>query len=138
MPVLDVSRWEIFLSRHPEAHLLQSSAWGLFKDEFGWTPAWVQVGDAGAQVLFRRLPLGFSVAYIPKGPVGSSGRSLAEIDALCQEWGQCSCWLNQMPGRMTRVASAGSRRGFVPDRPVQPRQTILLSLEAVKRTGWRA
>jgi len=47
------------------------------KSHFGWTPQFLLHTDPtgqrlGAQVLFRRLPLGFSMAYIPKGPVGDS------------------------------------------------------------------
>jgi peptidoglycan pentaglycine glycine transferase (the first glycine) len=30
------------------------------------------VGETGAQILFRRLPLGYSFAYLPKGPVTAS------------------------------------------------------------------
>jgi lipid II:glycine glycyltransferase (peptidoglycan interpeptide bridge formation enzyme) len=50
-------------------HLLQSWAWGELKSRFGWTPLRVHVGEATAQILFRRLPLGLSLAYIPKGPI---------------------------------------------------------------------
>ncbi|HRV94832.1 MAG TPA: peptidoglycan bridge formation glycyltransferase FemA/FemB family protein [Anaerolineae bacterium] len=52
-----------------QGHLLQSWPWGEFKSHFGWTPYRIQVDGAAAQVLFRRLPLGFTVAYIPKGPL---------------------------------------------------------------------
>ena len=49
-------------------HLLQSEAWGRLKGQFGWTPQRVQMGKAAAQILFKRLPLGFTIAYVPKGP----------------------------------------------------------------------
>jgi lipid II:glycine glycyltransferase (peptidoglycan interpeptide bridge formation enzyme) len=77
--------WTEFLSHHPDAHLLQSAPWGQLKSEFGWHAEHVIVGDSGAQVLFRKLPLGFSFAYIPKGPLGPHPASLwPRIDALCE------------------------------------------------------
>jgi len=52
----------------PEVHLLQSRAWAELKSHFGWTPRRVQVEGAMAQILFRHLPLGWTIGYIPKGP----------------------------------------------------------------------
>jgi len=72
MPELIASEWNDFLVRYPDAHLLQTASWGELKAEFGWDVSRVSVGDVGAQVLFRPLPLGFTLAYIPKGPVGGS------------------------------------------------------------------
>ncbi len=72
MTELNASEWNNFLARYPDAHLLQTAAWGELKAEFGWDVNRVVVGDVGTQVLFRPLPLGFTLAYIPKGPVGGS------------------------------------------------------------------
>ncbi len=49
-------------------HLLQSRAWGELKSCFGWAAWHVEAPAGAAQVLFRRLPLGATVAYVPKGP----------------------------------------------------------------------
>lgn len=49
-------------------HLLQSDAWGELKSRFDWTAQRIVSGHTGALVLFRRLPLGLTVAYIPRGP----------------------------------------------------------------------
>ena len=49
-------------------HLLQSRAWGELKSHFGWTPQYLQTEGVATQILYRRLPLRFSIAYIPKGP----------------------------------------------------------------------
>lgn len=65
---LSSQEWDEFLSRYPNAHLLQTSRWGDLKSEFGWETAHLRSGDTGVQVLFRRLPLGFSIGYVPKGP----------------------------------------------------------------------
>jgi peptidoglycan pentaglycine glycine transferase (the first glycine) len=68
---LNVNEWDEFLESFPNAHLLQTSAWSMLKADFGWKAVWVVQDQAlGAQVLFRQLPFGFTLAYIPKGPVG--------------------------------------------------------------------
>lgn len=78
MTLLSNSQWEEFLSSYPDAHILQTGAWGALKAEFGWQAAHLAFGPSGApgavgaQVLFRRLPLGLQIAYIPKGPVGNA------------------------------------------------------------------
>jgi lipid II:glycine glycyltransferase (peptidoglycan interpeptide bridge formation enzyme) len=73
------SAWDEFLARHPEAHILQSREWGELKSRFGWEAHPVIKGEAGALVLLRRLPLGFNLAYIPRGPVPACEHSLAQV-----------------------------------------------------------
>src|SRR5512136_2397738 len=86
MTILDAAGWDQFLSGYPQAHLLQTSAWGELKAGFGWRPERVTAGHTGAQILFRRLPLGFSLAYLPKGPLGTDWRALWPlVDRLCKE-----------------------------------------------------
>ncbi len=82
------TEWDQFLLQYPTVHLLQTSAWGTLKSAFGWDAAHVNAGDIGAQVLFRRLPLGYSLAYIPKGPVGKLEEwdlLWPEVDKLCRQ-----------------------------------------------------
>jgi lipid II:glycine glycyltransferase (peptidoglycan interpeptide bridge formation enzyme) len=88
MSEVTYDQWESYLNDHPEAHLLQTPAWGKLKSHFGWKAYWVQEGESGAQVLIRKLPLGFSFAYIPKGPLGQDWPTLwPSVDALCsREW----------------------------------------------------
>jgi len=77
MTELTQIEWEDFMLNYPEAHLLQTANWGKLKSEFGWEVVRVvhqaRTGlediSIGAQILFKRLPFGFSMAYIPKGPV---------------------------------------------------------------------
>jgi peptidoglycan pentaglycine glycine transferase (the first glycine) len=87
MPRLNAAEWDQFLMGHPTAHLLQTAAWGELKAAFGWRVARVRANEqAGAQVLFRPLPFGRSIAYIPRGPVGQDWQSLwPEVDAICWE-----------------------------------------------------
>lgn len=65
--------WDMFVSAASNGHVLQSWAWGEFKRGYGWQPvrlALVQDGIilAAAQVLLRSVA-GFSLAYVPRGPV---------------------------------------------------------------------
>ncbi len=90
MPEIRFSEWNEFLTGHPDAHILQSGEWGELKSAFGWEAVRVVENGLGAQILFRRLPLGMTFAYIPKGPVGSPLKNTerlfwAELDALCQK-----------------------------------------------------
>ncbi len=57
MTEVSLSEWHEFLSRHPNAHLLQSGEWGELKTAFGWKAVRVVSGEIGAQLLFRSLPL---------------------------------------------------------------------------------
>ena len=67
-------------------HLLQSPLWGQVKAGFGWKPEVFRSQTAQAQVLFRQLPLGLSLAYLPKGPVGKNWDSLwPQIDIACKK-----------------------------------------------------
>jgi lipid II:glycine glycyltransferase (peptidoglycan interpeptide bridge formation enzyme) len=52
-----------------QGHLLQSWAWGELKSRVGWSVVRLQVSNAAVQLLFRHLPLGLTLAYIPKGPL---------------------------------------------------------------------
>lgn len=45
-------------------HLLQTRAWGELKARFGWEAD----NTASPLMLYRRLPLGLRLAYVPRGP----------------------------------------------------------------------
>ncbi len=78
--------WEVYLSEHPEAHLLQTSQWGDLKATYGWKIERIRVDDCGAQILFYRFPFGLSLAYIPKGPIGDwLPTLLPQLDIICRQ-----------------------------------------------------
>jgi len=96
------STWDEFLIDHPEAHLLQSRSWGELKSSYGWEVSRIisrsspnqELTSAGAQILFRSLPLGYTLAYLPKGPVipktqpahwTDLGKLWAEVDKVCKK-----------------------------------------------------
>jgi lipid II:glycine glycyltransferase (peptidoglycan interpeptide bridge formation enzyme) len=82
MPIVSLPDWNHFLSQHPNAHLLQTGEWGELKRGFGWKPVRIVSRDSGVQILFRKLPLGFTVGYIPKANIDSS--LWTEIDSGCK------------------------------------------------------
>jgi lipid II:glycine glycyltransferase (peptidoglycan interpeptide bridge formation enzyme) len=78
--------WETFLDTHPNSHILQTPAWGELKSAFGWQAEQVMCERAGAQILFRSLPLGLTFAYIPRGPVGYGWDELwPMVDVICRQ-----------------------------------------------------
>ncbi len=126
---LSEAAWDAFLNRHAEAHVLQSSMWGRLKAGFGWSVERVQVGDAGAQVLFRRLPLGLSIGYLPKGPVGKDWGGLWQaLDEICQR--RRAVFLKVEPDAWEgEFDPAGAQNnGFQIAQPIQPRRTIVIDL----------
>jgi peptidoglycan pentaglycine glycine transferase (the first glycine) len=132
MTELTASAWEEFLAGYPEAHLLQTTAWGVLKAGFGWTPLRVVVGQTGAQVLLRRLPLGFSLAYIPRGPVGPDWPALwPELRRSCRRRGDI---LLKVEPDVWEPATAGLLHGplagfFASPQTVQPPRTVVVNLE---------
>ncbi len=81
--------WDEFICAHG-GHLLQSAGWGELKTRFGWNAQRLALERdgkiiAGAQMLFRRLPFGLNLAYIPRGPIvvpSDEGALTRLLDAL--------------------------------------------------------
>jgi lipid II:glycine glycyltransferase (peptidoglycan interpeptide bridge formation enzyme) len=83
MPIFSLSDWNKFLSTQPNAHLLQTGEWGELKSMFEWKPVRIVNGEDGVQILFRKLPLGFTIGYIPKA--NTSPALWQEIDSVCKK-----------------------------------------------------
>src|ERR671924_312778 len=83
MSIVALSDWNQHLSTHPNAHLLQTGAWGELKAAFGWKPVRIVSGEAGVQILFRKLPFGFTIGYIPKA--NPDEFLWGEIDSVCKQ-----------------------------------------------------
>jgi peptidoglycan pentaglycine glycine transferase (the first glycine) len=152
MPELLAPEWEKFITSFPEAHILQTRWWGDLKSSFGWQAAYITtsgVGSAGeqlgAQVLFRPLPLGLTIAYIAKGPVGSEA-ALADpacwqalwqaVDGLCRNRKAVFLKLEpdqfegrDDPGKMPSEEWQSPPRGFRSSpQAIQPRRTLVVDL----------
>ena len=118
MPEISIPEWNEFLTRQPNAHILQSGEWGELKSAFGWDALRVENNGLGAQILFRRLPLGLTFAYIPKGPVGTSSKQTNEqfwaaVDGLCK--------------KKHAVFLKMERDGWEGDRSISQQQVVFLS-----------
>lgn len=143
MPLLSASEWSDFLEACPRAHLLQTAAWGELKSSFGWQVARLASEEggkaAGAQVFFRPLAPGFSLAYIPKGPL-VRGQAQAspeeryrlwqalwpEVDRLCRR--KRAVFLKVEPDDLEDGAAAPPG-GFRPSpHAIQPPRTLLIDL----------
>jgi peptidoglycan pentaglycine glycine transferase (the first glycine) len=84
MPEVSLVEWNSFLTNYPDAHILQTGEWGELKSAFGWDPVRLILDDGpGVQILFRRLPFGLTLAYLPK-PVFSN-QFWAEVDTVCKK-----------------------------------------------------
>lgn len=129
MSLANRNQWDTFLTSHPDVHLLQTSDWGELKAKFGWTPYYILSKESGAQILFKRLPFGYSIAYIPKGPVGHKWEEvLNETISLCHK--KRTIILFVEPDVWEEDFDSGYlKNGFYPSQiNIQPRSTLTLSL----------
>ena len=106
MSEVTLQDWNQHLEKYPNAHILQTGEWGELKFAFGWEPVRLilpsRTGEppllaaravddgSGVQMLFRRLPLGLTLAYLPKPAfngqkIAISEQFWAEIDAVCKK-----------------------------------------------------
>lgn len=136
---IEERRWDAFIQEHPGGHLLQGTAWGRLKSAFGWEALRLAVMEGGeiraaAQVLFRRFP-GFSLAYVPRGPVvdWEDEEALEVLLKGMERAGRArrAIFLKIEPNRPEEAGFSERLRrlGFLPGRPVQPRSTLVVDLE---------
>lgn len=66
------SGWDEAAVRSPTGHVMQSAAWASIREAQGWRAEFHQLGSPAlpvALVLWRSLPAGQSIAYVPRGPI---------------------------------------------------------------------
>ncbi len=143
MTIVSLTDWNTFLTDFPNSHILQTGAWGELKSAFGWDPVRFVTDDGlGAQILFRHLPLGLTLAYLPKpvfsdqllvlsGVEGSisSEQFWAEVDAICKKRRvvflkiELDTWENEPDSTFTsHIAHRTSTHN------IQPPRTIIVDL----------
>jgi peptidoglycan pentaglycine glycine transferase (the first glycine) len=148
MPVLSSPEWDQWLRASSDVHILQTRAWGELKSAFGWEQNFVISEKAGAQILFRKLPGGFRIAYIPKGPIGlqkpggpqsqatpDDWQSLwKEVDALCRRKHaiflkvEPDLWQNE-DAKPDGFDLDRAMQGFIQGTPtIQPPRTVLIDI----------
>ena len=113
-----------------ESHLLQSTEWGELKSSFGWYARTVMEGSGGAQILFRNLPLGFKLAYVPLGPIGDwLPELLPSLDKLCCAEGAFMLKIEPDHAWDDQLTSHIIQAGYQPSQQtIQPPSTILVDL----------
>ena len=132
MAEISLSDWRVFLSGHPQAHLLQSGEWGELKSAFGWEAVHVVEGGTGAQILFRQLPLGYTFAYMPKGPVAEAEPGpefWSAVDQACRN--RRAVFLKTEPNgwASSQPPDTGVPAPFVPSpQRIQPHGTLVIDL----------
>ena len=83
--------WDEAAVRSPGGHVLQSAAWASIREALGWRAEFHQLGSPlpAALVLWRSLPAGQSIAYVPRGPIlGEPSQleaALAKLASIARE-----------------------------------------------------
>jgi lipid II:glycine glycyltransferase (peptidoglycan interpeptide bridge formation enzyme) len=129
----EVARWDELVVATGRPHLLQTAGWAALKASAGWRPLRLVLGDgAVAQVLLRPLPLGLTLAYLPRGPLVADAELVDAIpalrDALRRE--RCVsllCDPEVAAGALSPDAIRSTGAAISPIH-VQPRRTLLLDL----------
>ena len=136
MATVSADEWRKFIAKQGTPHILQTAEWGELKRAFGWDVERIISGESGIQILFRKLALGFSVAYAPK-PVSGFEKLLPEIDSVCRKKRavflkiEPDAWESEVSRLRSKVASPKSG-GFglrVSPHNIQPPRTVIVSLE---------
>lgn len=124
--------WKEFLKHHSNAHLLQTAEWGELKTQFGWKAVRVICGEDGAQILFKLLPGGFSIAYIAKGPSRLSDELLTEINQICRDHKSIFLKIEPDAWEPWNPTAALQTGEWIASRSIQPRRTVMVSLEGAE------
>ena len=132
MTEVTLTEWNQFLTNFPNVHLLQMGEWGELKEGFGWKPIRVISGNVGVQILFRRLPLGFTIAYMPKAVINNellSNEFWREIDSVCKR--NRAIFLKVEPDGWDDEFQLISLPSFLVTSPhnIQPPRTIIINIQ---------
>jgi len=128
MSSADLNTWREKFSQLADPHILQTEEWGYLKSAFGWKADWIFIQNQPVQILFRLLPLGFKIAYLPKPRLNLNDPGLIkEFDKICR--GQKVIFLKIEPDHFEDDGSetAISDKWKV-GRAIQPRRTILVDI----------
>lgn len=136
MAEASLKAWNRFLEKHPHAHILQTGEWGELKAGFGWEAVPVISDDVGIQILFRKLPLGFTIAYAPK-PVIREWSSFIrdsfwdEVDSVCKK--RRAIFLKVEPDSWDTEPFPFRSSSFISSRHnIQPPRTIVVDLRGTE------
>ena len=131
MPIVSLIEWNQYLQSRPNAHLLQTGEWGELKSGFGWEPVRMISGEVGVQILFRKLPLGFTIGYIPKLAISIQHSTIIdqlwhEIDATCK---QRRVIFSKLESDSWSDSPLPKGEGRVSPHNIQPPRTIIIDIK---------
>jgi len=129
---VNLTDWNHFLEHHPEAHLLQMGEWGELKKDFGWKPVRIINNKVGAQILFRRLPLGLTIGYMPKVVMSNelqetSNEFWREFDSVCKQ--NHAIFLKLEPDTWNEEFILHSSSFILSRHNIQPPRTIVIPID---------
>lgn len=133
MTQVSLTGWNKFLEKHPNAHLLQMGEWGELKSAFGWKPVRFILDDGtGAQILFRRLPFGLTLGYMPRPVISSQllavGRQFwREVDSICKQ--HRAVFLKIEPDLWEEQSSIVKGQWSISPHNIQPPRTIIVGIK---------
>jgi lipid II:glycine glycyltransferase (peptidoglycan interpeptide bridge formation enzyme) len=133
--ITDPAEWDALATAAPNAHLLQSWAWGEFKGRHGWRARrliWeTPPGPVAAQVLTRTALRFLRVLYVPRGPLldwaneGARTAALAALEDLARR--ERAVLIKIDP-------DVALSRGVPEDERAQPAGEVVQA--ALRRRGW--
>ncbi len=136
----DRSAWNDFVSSSPHGSILQSWEWGEIKAGPAWQPVRLALFEdgsikAGISILKRRLPLGRSLFYAPRGPVVDFSDEkmldalLLQVAMQAKKDGALALKIDPEIPEGGRVENILKNRGFLKKKKqVQPRATFYVDL----------
>ena len=133
MPIVSLAEWKAYLEGKPHSHILQSGEWGELKSAFGWMPYRIISGGSGTQVLLRKLPFGYTVAYIPKMEFSLDHTLWNEVHELCKKKNsiflkvEMDGWQSDIGG--TKLEFPNPQPGFrISPHTIQPLRTLVIDI----------
>src|SRR6185369_1329085 len=133
MSQVSLSEWNQFIQSHPDAHLLQIGEWGELKNDFGWKPVRLILNnEMGAQILFRRLPLGLTLGYMGKpafsGQLSAVSKEFwEEVDLVCKH--NRAVFLKIEPDVWSEEFSIPPSSFIVSPHNIQPPRTVVIDIQ---------
>jgi lipid II:glycine glycyltransferase (peptidoglycan interpeptide bridge formation enzyme) len=135
MPTVSLTEWNQYIQNQPNVHLLQTGEWGELKAAFGWKSVRIINEKSGVQILFRKLPLAFTIGYIPKLAVSVqqlaySQQLWREMDLVCKEHRaiflklEPDMWEGEHPSGITNYPLL-----ITSSQNIQPPRTIIIDIK---------
>jgi len=138
MPEVNLTDWNRFLESQPNVHLLQMGEWGELKKDFDWKPIRIMLNnELGAQILFRRLPLGLTLGYMPKPAISFQQLAISdqfwkEVDSICKK--HHAVFLKIEPDSWEDLSFVVNGQWSVSPHNIQPPRTIVIDIKDSEET----